>query len=301
MARGGGRGGGGRNPSNQPREVQASRALSKLLRHQAEQQGLKLGKGGYVNVQDALNTTALKSLKLTFPELRSLVATNNKQRFSLILATSLAAAPPSPTSPVDPALAASGPEASQDPADYLIRANQGHSLAVDTDGLLTAISAQAGNLPATVVHGTDDAALDLIMLGGGLRRMGRTHIHFASGLPGKSHAAGAGDAQAAAPVISGMRSSATVLVYIDLPAALAAGIPFFVSDNGVILTKGDDNEVLSYTFFKKVERRRSGEVVMRDGVLPEGVVVDVEAWRERVGDRASQAAGGRTGKGKEQK
>ena len=54
MARGG-RGGGSRNPANQPREVQVSKMISWLLRHGADQEGLKLGKGGYVNVQDAVS------------------------------------------------------------------------------------------------------------------------------------------------------------------------------------------------------------------------------------------------------
>lgn len=54
MARGG-RGGGSRNPANQSREVQVSRKVSWLLRHGAASEGLKLGKGGYVNVQDAVS------------------------------------------------------------------------------------------------------------------------------------------------------------------------------------------------------------------------------------------------------
>jgi 2'-phosphotransferase len=54
MARGG-RGGGNRNPANQPRDVQVSRKISWLLRHGASQEGLKLGKGGYVNVQEAVS------------------------------------------------------------------------------------------------------------------------------------------------------------------------------------------------------------------------------------------------------
>lgn len=41
---GGGRGGGG---GGQPREVLVSKALSKLLRHQAENAGLTLDEGGY--------------------------------------------------------------------------------------------------------------------------------------------------------------------------------------------------------------------------------------------------------------
>lgn len=50
MARGGR---GGRNPKDLPRDQQVSRKVSWLLRHGATQEGLKLGKGGYVNVQDA--------------------------------------------------------------------------------------------------------------------------------------------------------------------------------------------------------------------------------------------------------
>ena len=55
--RGGGRGG-------LPREVQVSKKISWLLRHGAEQEGLKLGDGGYVNVADVVG-----SLSLFFPVL----------------------------------------------------------------------------------------------------------------------------------------------------------------------------------------------------------------------------------------
>jgi 2'-phosphotransferase len=51
----GGRGGGSRNPANVPRDVQVSKKISWLLRHGAQSEGLKLGKGGYVNVQDAVS------------------------------------------------------------------------------------------------------------------------------------------------------------------------------------------------------------------------------------------------------
>lgn len=51
----GGRGGrGGRNPRDMPREQQVSRKVSWLLRHGADAEGLKLGKGGYVSVADAV-------------------------------------------------------------------------------------------------------------------------------------------------------------------------------------------------------------------------------------------------------
>jgi 2'-phosphotransferase len=41
-------------------------------------------------------------------------------------------------------------------------------------------------------------------------------------------------------VISGMRRDAQVLIYIDLKRALAAGCPFWRSENGVILSEGMD-------------------------------------------------------------
>ena len=60
MARGSRRGGrGGRNPRDLPRSQQISRQLSWLLRHGAVREGLKLGKGGYVSLQDAVSVTFL--------------------------------------------------------------------------------------------------------------------------------------------------------------------------------------------------------------------------------------------------
>jgi len=52
-SRRGGRG--GRNGRELPREVVVSKKISWLLRHGAEQEGLKLGEGGYVNVADAVS------------------------------------------------------------------------------------------------------------------------------------------------------------------------------------------------------------------------------------------------------
>jgi hypothetical protein len=46
----GGRGRGG----PMPRDVQVSKALSKLLRHSAEKEGLKLDTAGYINLKDVV-------------------------------------------------------------------------------------------------------------------------------------------------------------------------------------------------------------------------------------------------------
>ena len=51
-----------------------------------------------------------------------------------------------------------------------------------------------------------------------------------------------------------MRKSSQVLIYIDLESALRAGLKFFVSQNGVVLTPGDERGFLAPEFFSKVER-----------------------------------------------
>ena len=51
--RGGGRGSGGRG-QGQSRDVQVSKALSLLLRHAAEKEGVKMNAQGYANVADVV-------------------------------------------------------------------------------------------------------------------------------------------------------------------------------------------------------------------------------------------------------
>jgi 2'-phosphotransferase len=53
-----------------------------------------------------------------------------------------------------------------------------------------------------------------------------------------------------------MRESAQVLIYIDVQNALDAGISFFLSENGVVLTEGDGSGFLSPEYFLRVEDRR---------------------------------------------
>ncbi|KAF2657040.1 hypothetical protein K491DRAFT_691407 [Lophiostoma macrostomum CBS 122681] len=301
---------GGRNPKDLPRDQQVSRKVSWLLRHGAGQEGLKLGKGGYVNVRDALDTRALKGLRVTFPELRDVVSSNEKQRFSMILASAL----DKPSSPPFEKLESEAMDAvpeSDEPSDYLIRANQGHSIKVDTEGLLTPITKEAGNVPDAVIHGTDDPAWRLILKSGGLRRMGRNHMHFAAGLPAgfkafvtpsavesaNTESAQKEKEKEAPPVISGMRKSSTVLIYVDIDAALESGIKFWLSENGVVLSEGNDEGFLPYEFFKRVEHRREGVVLMSDGKLPDGVVVDIEGWQKEVGDGGGKGKGKRGGRG----
>jgi 2'-phosphotransferase len=253
----GGRGRGNRAPL--PREVQVSKKLSWLLRHGAESEGLKLDSAGFINLQDVLDNRNLRSLKVSFAEVREIVRENDKQRFTLL--------------PVD----ADGVDGdgegegvlqtalpSEDAKDYKIRANQGHSLKVESEGLLKPLTAD--NAPSTCIHGTTHAAWASIVASGGLKPMGRNHIHFASGLPSGFKSIVDLDATSvAAPVVSGMRSSSTVLVFVEVAKAMEAGLKFWRSDNGVILSEGDENGVVSIKFFKRVEDRTGAGVLVENG------------------------------------
>ncbi|XP_037063668.1 tRNA 2'-phosphotransferase 1 isoform X3 [Peromyscus leucopus] len=123
----------------------------------------------------------------------------------------------------------------------LIRANQGHSLQVPELELMPLETPQA--LPLILVHGTFWKHWPSILLKG-LSRQGRAHIHLASGLPGDPG------------VTSGMRPNCDVAVFIDGPLALADGIPFYRSANGVILTPGNTEGFLPPKYFKEALQLR---------------------------------------------
>jgi 2'-phosphotransferase len=193
--------------------VRVSKTLSYLLRHGAVKEGLPMDPGGWVPVEKLMQHPQLRHL--TLATLEEVVATNSKKRFELDR---------------------SGTARSDTGAGWRIRAAQGHTLPLDDAQLLTPITSPDGF--DVVVHGTTLSAWASIQKNG-LNRMARQHIHFAQGLP--SHEG----------VISGMRSSSTVLIYLDLALALQAGIPFYLSSNGVVLSPGLDGTILP-RFFQRV-------------------------------------------------
>jgi len=96
--------------------------------------------------------------------------------------------------------------------------------------------------------------------------MRRTHVHFASGLPdGFKSIAETGEKQPELPVISGMRKSSTVLIFLDLRKCMEAGIKFWLSDNGVILSEGNEDGIVPLQFFRRVEDRTGSCVLVEDG------------------------------------
>lgn len=88
----------------------------------------------------------------------------------------------------------------------------------------------------------------------GLSAMKRNHIHLAAGEYGH--------------VTSGVRPNCELYIYIDVPAAMAEGVVFERSANGVILTKGV-NGVLPARLFAKAVHLSSGEdlLPLKDDLL----------------------------------
>ena len=50
-----------------------------------------------------------------------------------------------------------------------------------------------------------------------------------------------------------MRKSSQILIFVDIESALADGIKFSLSDNGVVLTEGDEKGFLATKYFARVE------------------------------------------------
>ncbi|KAF3928988.1 hypothetical protein ABW19_dt0205214 [Dactylella cylindrospora] len=315
MARGKTSRGGGREMD---RTEQVSRALSRTLRHSAREEKLNMREDGYVNVEELLNSRKYKQLKLDFPTLCQVVAENSKKRFKLIreipeevatpplLSDVSVATSSDPSISTDPKVKTSNteefiPDFDNDPdpdlSEFWIRANQGHSIAVEESSLLTPID--SSNLPNICVHGTYFAALSQILESGGLKRMGRTHIHCAAGLPKPSiHPETREEIPA---VLSGMRFNAEVLFYIDIEKGIQDGVKFWKSDNDVILTNGTDElGQLPMEYVIRVEdvcgRAGGGDLWTRDeGVVKEWPIG--KSKKDRSG-RGGGSGGGRGGRGK---
>ncbi|THU88847.1 phosphotransferase KptA/Tpt1, partial [Dendrothele bispora CBS 962.96] len=103
-----------------------------------------------------------------------------------------------------------------------IRANQGHSLV---------------KIPMAV-HGTSEKAWQSISASG-LSKMARNHIHMAQGL--------------GVDGVVSIRNNSRILIYVNVEKALASRIPFYLSQNGVVLSPGNENGIIAPDFFERVE------------------------------------------------
>jgi 2'-phosphotransferase len=205
------------NSNNKNKELSGkklSHALSWALRHQAHAIGLTIAPDGYVPVQEILDSSHPKLQGISLEAIEPVVHSNDKQRFKL---------------EQRPRHIYSG--GTDDGTTILcIRANQGHSIkTIDPNLLFTKLSSEELNALPCIVHGTYYEPWKVISQQG-LKKMNRTHIHFASGMPKDDG------------VISGMRLSCTVYVFVNAVKCTDDSIYFFQSDNGVILTAGLENQ-----------------------------------------------------------
>ena len=164
------------------RLVKISKYLAKVLRHNPERIGLMLDAQGWAKVDDIIR---LSNNMMTRDEIEDVVAMNDKKRYAL----------------------------SED--GQFIRANQGHSIAVDLQ--LNPVAP-----PEILFHGTASKNLESIRETG-LVRMTRQHVHLSA------------DHNTAIKV--GSRHGKPMVLPIYAGRMQKAGHAFYLSANGVWLTE----------------------------------------------------------------
>lgn len=179
---------------------------------------------GYVDVDIVLRHRNFRGV--TLEDLQSLVENNDKKRFALIL--------------------------NDKTKKWQIKANQGHTLKVDNLELKPLSASEIQTQFPNIIHGTNLNSWETIKMSGGLSRMARNHIHLCPGEPGDEK------------VVSGMRASSNVWIYVDAVKAINDGFEFLLSPNNVILTSGNSEGVLPLHNFEKVVLKRKGG---RDEIL----------------------------------
>jgi putative RNA 2'-phosphotransferase len=176
-----------------PRLITVSKYLSKHLRHSPQKLGLTLQPGGWVPVDDLLAAAAGHGFPITYDELVECVETNDKQRFSF------------------------------DETGDRIRANQGHSVAVD-------LHLEEKEPPEVLYHGTVERFLPAIMAEG-LKKGKRHHVHLSK------------DVATARKV--GARRGQPVVLQVEAGRMYRDGHHFFLSANGVWLADAVPAEYVS--------------------------------------------------------
>jgi len=123
-------------------DTSLSKFLSLVLRHEPQRIGLTLDDAGWVSVNDLLRACATHGKPISLADLQRVVATNDKKRFAF------------------------------DPTATQIRANQGHSVAVE-------LGYEGSTPPDRLFHGTATRFLDSIRVQG-LTKQARHHVHLSA-------------------------------------------------------------------------------------------------------------------------
>lgn len=166
-------------------EVTASKFLSLLLRHDPGAIGLELTLEGWAKVSELVEKSQNYRTVLTRELIERVVVGNEKQRFAL------------------------------SPDKEWIRANQGHSIAVELD-------LEVRNPPEVLFHGTASRFMDSI-LEIGLVKGKRQHVHLSV------------DPETAKRV--GSRHGKAVVLLVASGQMMRDGLRFYLSENGVWLTE----------------------------------------------------------------
>lgn len=167
------------------RSDKLSKFISLVLRHNPGAANVTLDEHGWADVEALLAGIQSTGRKIDMALLEEIVAADNKQRYSF----------------------------NQDRT--LIRANQGHSIAVD-------VELEEQEPPEILFHGTATRFLDSIEREG-LKSMSRLYVHLSQ------------DVETARKV--GARHGVPVVLRIHSGDMYRDGYPFYLSENGVWLTE----------------------------------------------------------------
>jgi putative RNA 2'-phosphotransferase len=161
-----------------------SKFLSLVLRHKPEVIGLHMDSNGWVDLDELIQKMNSNGRPVQRVDIFEVVASNAKQRFKL------------------------------DESNNRIRANQGHSLAVD-------VELQEKTPPRFLYHGTAIKNKAVISREG-LKKMNRQHVHLSEAYT--------------TAVEVGRRHGAPMILKIDCERMIRDGFRFYLSENKVWLT-----------------------------------------------------------------
>jgi len=174
-------------------KTKASKFMSLILRHDPAAAGIALDANGWANIDEMLAGMAGKGFAVSRAVLDEIVAEDSKQRYAI----------------------------SDD--GLRIRANQGHSVAVD-------VGLEERRPPDVLFHGTASRFAESIRRDG-LKAMSRQHVHLSPDEP--------------TALAVGRRHGKPVIFRVDAKRMFDAGFKFFCSANGVWLTNDVPPEYLA--------------------------------------------------------
>jgi putative RNA 2'-phosphotransferase len=177
---------------NEQQNIKISKFISLVLRHKPETIGLVLDDNGWANTSELIEKLNNNGFEITSDLLNHIVLTNNKKRFSF------------------------------NDTKTKIRANQGHSIAIE-------LNLKEAEPPLHLFHGTGEKNVASI-LATGLDKRERQHVHLSS------------DKETA--LIVGKRHGNPSVFIIVARQMRAEGYSFYLSDNDVWLIENVPSKYL---------------------------------------------------------